>query len=445
MKKLEKRAIICLTLAAVLFLGLCIFIFRFVSDGDEWATFYANRHIYSEGRLAIGKVYDVNGTLLVEHTKDGVKYNDDELIRRATLHAVGDMDGNIATAAQSVFKDRIVGYSLLTGTYSITGKGNDLKLSVDAEVSKAAYEALGGRDGLVGVYNYETGEILCMVSSPGYDPANPPEFSADDTSGAYINKFLSSTLIPGSIFKLVTSAAAIENVDGLDNWTYTCTGTSYINGEPVTCAGGTAHGTVNFESALANSCNCAFADLSQRVGATIMKRYTEKLGLTSSYDIDGVHNAKGSFEFPKDADLNLAWAGIGQYNDELNPCSMLVYMGAIARGGIGTVPKILHTGFSGGEDTDRMIDKETAEQLSDMMKNNVVSTYGESNFPGLDIYAKSGTAEVYGREPNAWFTGFIKNEDHPYAFIVCVENGGYGSSVAAPVASSVLQAAVNRG
>ena len=79
-----------------------------------------------------------------------------------------------------------------------------------------------------------------------------------------------------------------------------------------------------------------------------------------------------------------------------------------------------------------------------MMKNNVVSTYGESNFPGLDIYAKSGTAEVYGREPNAWFTGFIKNEDHPYAFIVCVENGGYGSSVAAPVASSVLQAAVNR-
>ena len=274
----------------------------------------------------------MNGTLLVENTKDGVKYNDDELIRRATLHAVGDMDGNIATAAQSVFKDRIVGYSLLTGTYSITGKGNDLKLSVDAEVSKAAYEALGGRDGLVGVYNYETGEILCMVSSPGYDPANPPEFSADDTSGAYINKFLSSTLIPGSIFKLVTSAAAIENVDGLDNWTYTCTGTSYINGEPVTCAGGTAHGTVNFESALANSCNCAFADLSQRVGATIMKRYTEKLGLTSSYDIDGVHNAKGSFEFPKDADLNLAWAGIGQYNDELNPCSMLVYMGAIARG-----------------------------------------------------------------------------------------------------------------
>ena len=442
MRKLEKRAIICLTLAAVLFLGLCVFIFRFVKDGDDWATFYANQHIYSEGRLAIGKVYDVNGTLLVENTKDGVKYNDDEQIRRATLHAVGDMDGNIATAAQSAFKDKIVGYSLLTGTYSITGEGNDLTLSIDADVCKAAYEALAGRNGTVGVYNYETGEIICMVSSPGYDPANPPEFSADDTSGAYINKFLSSNLIPGSIFKLVTSAAAIENVGGLSDWSYQCTGKSYINGEAVTCTA--AHGYVDFEDALAKSCNCGFADLTRLVGASTMKKYVEKLGLTTAYDIDGIHNSKGSFEFPDDAELNLAWAGIGQYNDELNPCSMMVYMGAIARGGKSVVPKVLHTSFSGAEETDRMIEEETAEKLTEMMKNNVVTTYGESNFPGLDIYAKSGTAEVYGKEPNAWFTGFIKNEGNPYAFIVCVENGGYGSSVAAPVANQVLQAIISR-
>ena len=442
MRKLEKRAIICLTLAAVLFLGLCVFLFRFVKDGDQWATFYANQHIYSEGRLAIGRVYDVNGTLLVENTKDGVQYNDDELTRRATLHAVGDMDGNIATAAMSAFKDKIVGYSLLTGTYSITGRGNDLTLSIDAEACKAAYNALGGRNGVVGVYNYETGEIICMVSSPGYDPANPPEFSADDTSGAYINKFLSSTLVPGSIFKLVTSAAAIENLSGLENWSYQCTGRSYINGEPITCTA--AHGYVDFESALAQSCNCGFADLTQRLGADVMKEYTEQLGLTTAYDIDGIHNAEGSFEFPDDADLNLAWAGIGQYNDELNPCSMMVYMGAIARGdGISVVPKVLHSSLSSPERTGRLIDASTAEKLTEMMKNNVVSNYGESNFPGLDIYAKSGTAEIYNKEPNAWFTGFIKNEGYPYAFIVCVENGGYGSSVAGPVANQVLQAIVN--
>lgn len=105
---------------------------------------------------------------------------------------------------------------------------------------------------------------------------------------------------------------------------------------------------------------------------------------------------------------------------------------------------MIHSALSSADETDRMIEESTADKLTSMMKNNVVSNYGESNFPGLDIYAKSGTAEVYGKEPNAWFTGFIKNEDAPYAFIVCIENGGYGSSVAGPVANSVLQAIVNK-
>ena len=442
MKKLEKRAIICLTLAAVLFLGICVFVYRYVAHGADWATFYANQSIYKDGRLAIGRIYDVNGTLLAENKGGTVEYSEDESIRRATLHAVGDMDGNIATSAESAFKSQLVGYNLLTGTYSVTGRGNDITLTIDADVCKAAYEALGGRDGLVGVYNYETGEIICMVSSPGFDPANPPEVNPDDTSGIYINKFPSANLIPGSIFKLVTSAAAIENVQGMDSYSYTCSGVSYINGEKVTCT--SAHGTVDFESALAKSCNCAFADITQRVGSTLMSEYVEKLGLTSSYDIDGIRTSKGSFEFPDNAPLNLAWAGIGQYNDELNPCSMMVYMGAIANGGTSTVPKLLHSALSSAEETDRMIEESTAEKLTSMMKNNVVSNYGESNFPGLDIYAKSGTAEVYGKQPNAWFAGFIKNEDNPYAFVVCVENGGYGSSVAGPVANQVLQAIVNR-
>ena len=439
MKKLEKRAIICLALAAVLFLGIGVFTYRFVVYGSDWATFYANQHIYTEGRLAVGSIYDINGKLLTENKDGKIKYNDDELIRRATVHAVGDMNGNIATAARSAFKSRIVGYNVLTGTYSITGNGNDLTLSIDADVSKAAYQALNGRDGVVGVYNYETGEIICMVSSPGLDPVNPPQ---TETSGMYLNKFLSSKLIPGSIFKLVTSAAAIENLSSLDSWSYYCTGVSYINGEKITCTA--AHGTVDFESALAKSCSCGFGELTRKVGATTMGDYVNRLGLRTSYDIDGIENAKGSFTFPTDAALNLAWAGIGQYEDELNPCSMMVYMGAIANGGTSVVPKLIHSALSSAEETDEMIDESTAEKLTSMMKNNVVSNYGESNFPGLDIYAKSGTAEVYGKEPNAWFTGFIKNEDAPYAFIVCIENGGYGSSVAGPVANSVLQAIVNK-
>ena len=442
MKKLEKRAIICLALAAVLFLGVGFFVFRFVTQGSEWAMFYANDHIYEDGRLAIGKVYDVDGDLLAENGDGTVYYSDDEYVRRATLHAVGDMDGNISTSALSVFKSDIVGYSLLTGTYSMTGKGNDVTLTIDDEVSKAAYLALGGQEGCVGVYNYKTGEIICMVSTPSFDPENPPEISADDTSGVYLNKFLSSRLIPGSIFKLVTSAAAYENLDGIDSWSYYCDGAMEINNEEITCT--YAHGQVDFEEALAVSCNCGFGDLTIKVGAETMKEYVEKLGLTKSYAIDGVGNLEGSFEFPSDAALNLAWAGIGQYNDELNPCSMMAYMGAIANGGEAAEPRILHSILAKSQSTGQLIEPETAEKLTEMMKKAVEDTYGEWNFPGLDIYAKSGTAEVYGRNPNAWFSGFIKNENAPYAFIVCVENGGYGSSVAGPIANEVLQAVLER-
>ena len=74
-----------------------------------------------------------------------------------------------------------------------------------------------------------------------------------------------------------------------------------------------------------------------------------------------------------------------------------------------------------------------------MMKNNVVENYGEENFPGMDIYAKSGTAETGGDDTDAWFVGFTDDEEAPYAFVVWVKNGGGGSSVAGPIASDVIQ------
>ena len=92
-----------------------------------------------------------------------------------------------------------------------------------------------------------------------------------------------------------------------------------------------------------------------------------------------------------------------------------------------------------------MIDKKPAGTIADMMHNNVIETYGQDRFPGMDICAKSGTAEVGAdKSPNAWFTGFLRDEATPYAFIVLVENGGGGSSVAGTVASQVLQAAVEK-
>ncbi|MBR5517336.1 MAG: penicillin-binding protein [Firmicutes bacterium] len=428
MRKMERRAIICILLAMLLVVGMGLFTYRLAVNGSDWASFYANKHVYNDGKLAVGAVYDRNDLLLLENTSEGPIYNDDWGIRNSTLHVVGDSGQNISTAATYAFRSQILGYNFVTGTHgSIFGKGRDLKITIDARVSEKAFEALGNRNGFVGVYNWRTGEIICMVSNPGYDPMYPaPE---NPESGSFINKVISTSATPGSIFKLVTAAAALDEIEGIQDWHFQCTGSYDIEGEKITCP--SVHGQQDFADALANSCNCAFASLTVEMGTDVMEDAVKKFGLTKSYDINGIKTQAGSFNFDT-YNINLGWAGIGQFEDQVNPISMMVYVGAIAGGGEAAKPYILMDDDAGKVN---LIDAGIAMQLDDMMRNNVISTYGDGNYPGLELRAKSGTAEGGdGRTPTAWFCGYSGD----YAFIVCVENGGYGAAVAGPIANSVL-------
>lgn len=431
MKKMEGRALLCLVLAAALVIGLIVFGVKFVKDGDQWASFYANSHVYSNGKLAVGTVYDRNGVLLLKNDSEGSHYNEDSGIRKATMQVVGDDAMNVSTAVNYAFRSEIIGYNILTGTNGFLFADNrELNLTIDAEVSKTAYEAMGNRNGFVGVYNWKTGEIMCMVSKPGYDPAYP-EQAENAESGSYMNKVLSAAMTPGSTFKLVTTAAAIENIPGLDDWSFRCTGSHVIDGEKVTCQ--SAHGNVDIYGALSKSCNCAYASLTLEIGSEAMNDIVERLGLTKSYDINGIKSVPGSFNFDT-YNINLGWAGVGQFEDQVNPLSLMVYMGAIAGGGEASSPVLLKGTDEGSVE---LLSSETALKMDALMRNNVTSNYGDRNYPGLELRAKSGTAEgAKGTSPDAWFCGYSGD----YAFVVCIEKGGYGSSVAGPVANKVLQA-----
>lgn len=441
MRKVERRATMCLLLAAVLFLGIALFVWRFVTQGKTWASFYGNQQIYTDGNLNRGIIYDRHGTKLLSCDKDGAHYADDYELRRATVHVVGDPSGNVATGAINMWSGDLIGYDLLNGTYDTSSSGKEIKLTIDAEANRTAYEHLSGKTGTVGVYNYKTGEILCMVSTPTFDPAEKQ--SDSDSSGEdskYFNNFLQGAMTPGSTFKLVTAAAAIDSLPNLDSFSFTCDGTNKYGSDKITCT--SAHGTVNFKQALAVSCNGAFGKLARQVGATNLATTTKKVGLTESVDVDGIKTRAGSFTFPDDNPVNLSWAGIGQYEDQVNPCAMMVYVGSIANGGEAIQPKLMKSSSflsssSSGKSLGSYLDQSTADELKSMMKNNVKVTYGESNFYGLDIYAKSGTAET-GKGEDAWFVGFIDNDDYPLAFVVWVKNGGTGYATAGPIANDVL-------
>ncbi len=447
MKLLSKRAVVVLILSLLLVAGLLTFTVKYVMNASSWAMYPTNRHLYTEGKLVVsGTIYDRGGEVLAQTIKGKKQYHKNITVRKALMHAIGDSNGNVVTGAQAAFRDRLSGWSLLNGTYHAGTSAHDLTLTLDADLCAVAYNALNGRKGTVGVYNYKTGEILCMVSTPTFDPEVPPNVGKNPElyEGVYINRFLSATYTPGSVFKLVTAAAAIENIKNIDTKVYHCDGKLEIGGQLVTCP--LAHGNVTLESALAESCNVAFAHISLELGGTTLQKYADTAGFNSSLEVDGIKTAMGKVNVADAEGGDLAWAGIGQYSDLANPLNFLTYVGAIANDGVRITPRLLmddglFTTFLRG--TKRVLSEDTAGTVKNMMRNNVINAYGEGNYSGLKMGAKSGTAEVGGdQKPHAWFAGFLDREDCPLAFVVVIENGGSGSKVAGPIAAKVLQTAV---
>lgn len=448
MKKLQRRTLFVFLFILALAAGTVVLCAFYVKDGAQWASFYGNQHVYTNGRIASGSIQDRNGTTLFDCAEG--QYSDDKTTRISTLHAIGDKQGNINTGAKNLFADQLVGFSLITGT---SGTGNTIKLTLDANLNNAAYQAMAGRKGVAALYNYETGEVLCMLSTPSFDPADDTEtakVAAGDSNydGAYLNRFLSGTYTPGSTFKLVTAAAALETLHNEDSFSYTCTGSLTLNGEKITCP--SVHGTQDFATALANSCNGAFATLATQVGGKTLEKYAKEAGLTSKVNVNGLNTAAGSFTAGT-SDNDVGWSGVGQYKDLVNPCAELTLMGCIAQGGSAATPRLLKSVTSSKglpvahvtTETSKIGWKaDTCDKIRTLMHNNVTSNYSKNlDFGGLNVCAKSGTAEVGTSKPHAWFVGFVEDSAYPYAFVVVVENGGWGSSVAGGVAASLLKAA----
>jgi peptidoglycan glycosyltransferase len=437
MKKIRNRSVFSLLIAAVLVAGLTFLTVKLAKNGRDWAMFRADQSVFNEGVLSTGTVTDRGGIVLATAADGKATYAADATVRKACLHAVGDWQGNIGTGALSVFNFKLAGYDMLNGVASLNSAGGTAELSIDSKLNVAALSALGNRRGAVLLENYKTGEILCMLSTPTYDPANPPDLSQPAYEGAYLNRCLSSTFTPGSVFKLVTLAAAIENRPDLESEAFECAGSVKVGADTVNCTG--VHGNQTIEQALSHSCNCAFSQLSQELGADVIASYADKLGLTKKLSVSGIATAAGSVEKGQDGTVNLSWMGIGQYNDQVTPIAMLRLASAIANGGEAEEPVLLKGAHTSAT---KLMEQDTADRIKDMMAYNVTAAYGASRFPGLSLCAKTGTAERGDGTSNAWFVGFLNDSDHPYAVTVCIEKGGGGLANAGPVANAVLQAAV---
>ena len=351
MNRVATRAFILLVLVIGLFAGTTFFVVEYAMKADQWVMTAGTPQVEEEEGIGLGCVTDRNGRILLQMGADRT-YDVDPLVRRANVHWLGDRTGNIGSGVITHYTKELLDYSKLTGTYHYGDTTGQLKLTLDANVQAAAQQTMGDFAGTVAVYNYETGQLICAVTGPNYDPDNMPDVEGDTTGmyeGVYVNRFVRSKYIPGSIFKIVTLAAALESIPDIAQQTFQCTGSYPVGNGEVTCE--TAHGAQSLKDAFANSCNCAFGELTLMMGKDTMNRYVEQFGITESFSFDGLNTVKGNYDVSQAGSESFAWSGIGQYTDLVNPCAFLRFVGAIANDGVAVQPYVVERVSVGSEST----------------------------------------------------------------------------------------------
>ena len=449
MRNTTRRTYIIIFLIVAFFAGLGIMLYGFITDGDTWVANRANALIYKGGELTVaGTIYDCDGEILVSTENGKRKYNPNYNKRVSTLHVVGDSAGYIATGVQTLYRSNLIGYNFIDGVYGTlsSDEGVDIKTTIDADVCAEAYAAMNGNKGTIIVYNYQTGEVICMVSAPTYDPQNKPkDIDANTTgkyNGIYMNRAISGVFTPGSTFKVVTAICAIENIPDLYTRKFKCTGKKTFGKGDVICNG--VHGTLDFERALNVSCNSVFSELANEVGREKLTETVRALGFGKNVTVSKAQTVRSTFDVSDSTKLDLGWAGIGQYTTLVNPTQMLMFMGAIANSGKAVTPYIVEESseildIKGKINANIKLSEETADKTKKLLRSNVKNYYSDNKFPGLEMCGKTGSAEVIGGKSHAWFVGFSNKENFPYAIVVCLENGGLGYTHAIPVANRVMQ------
>jgi len=336
-----------------------------------------------------------------------------------------------------------------------THRGADLKLTVNMAVQRAAAEALGERTGAVVALDPRTGAILAMTSYPRYDPNRLEELWKDinsDPGKPLLNRATQGLYPPGSVFKTVVAAAALETDTVSVGTRFEDTGSVTAGGFVVNNYGGNVYGAHDFTKAFASSINTTFAKVGVALGAETLAAYARAFGFGE--DLPWLLGGARSV-FPDSGDMDkahLAQASYGQGEVLASPLLMALATSAVANKGDIMKPYLVAQVLDyHGKVLDEMgpgvwlrpISQDTAATLTTLMVEVVNNGTGtRAALSGVQVAGKTGTAEVAVGGPHAWFAGFAPAGDPRVVVAVLVENAGTGGSIAAPIARQVIAAAL---
>ena len=467
MKQIRKnilRAALCLCALFVLLAGYGAY--SIATSGNRWFSSSLNTFARQQkGNVIAGDLTDRNGVVLAS-TVNGVRiYHIDEQTRAALVHITGDRNGNVTKSMDRVQAAYLYGFNmsflerLQCALRGEPRKGDNVQLTIDSRL--AAYVASifpENKAGAVVVMDYRTGEVLTEQSFPTFDPGSTATAAGKSAMKPSINRAIDGLNAPGSTFKIVTAAAALENMADYDTRSFQCTGLLQLGSRTITDAGTrldqnkiTSHGQLLLRRAFQVSCNNTSAQLALELGDQKLRATAEDFGFNDNFLFRDLIVENSSYPTDNRTQGEIAWTGAGQSALLASPLHMCMVASAVANEGVMMEPRMLlyAVGQNGRVREEfaprvyrRPLTAPQAAALKDYMRSAVTSsgaTGTGANLPGVKVCGKTGSAEKDGQgDTNAWFVGFLDEPASPYALAVVVEDAGGGGSVAAPIAKKIF-------
>lgn len=333
--------------------------------------------------------------------------------------------------------------------------GDNVITTLNFELQKTAYDALGDYRGTVIALEPSTGKVLAMVSKPDYNPneidANWKDISGSSSS-VLLNRATQGLYPPGSTFKILTLLEYIREGNDLENWTYECNGSYTENGVTINCYHGNSHGTVDLKTAFAKSCNGAFAKMGMEIDNIEFMHTCNELLFNTDLPID-IPFKQSSVILDEDSDTGTVMqTAIGQATTEVTPMHMAMITAAIANGGNLMEPYFIESieNYTGEQvkkympsSYGKLMKAEEAALLTEYMTETVaIGTASKLQSEAYTAAGKTGTAEYTTdkSKSHAWFVGFSNVEDPDLVVCVVVEGAGAGSEYAVPIAKKIFNA-----
>jgi peptidoglycan glycosyltransferase len=350
--------------------------------------------------------------------------------------------------------------------------GNTVVTTLDPQAQQVATDALAGQKGAVVALDPRTGAVKALVSSPGYDPnavKDPAALRAlntDDANAPLLDRVTQGLYPPGSTFKVVTAAAALDSGKFTPDSTLDGRSGRVVSGVPLGNDRGADYADPTLTEALTYSINTAFAEVGERLGKATMAEYMRRFGFYSLPPLDypdvqkvaSGERSEGRLLPVVSPQVDVGRMAIGQDRLLVTPLQMAMVAATVANGGKLMEPHLTDKIVDpDGRTVDTIepkqysqpISSKTASELTQMMGDVVEEGTGTAvQLPGIDVAGKTGTAEIDVEQDIAqpWFIAFAPQDDPQIAIAVTVERsvGGFGGTIAAPIARDVLQTLLDR-